>query len=169
LVPLRPSCSRSTHSNGVSGSASESRTRPLTFRRVIGSPIADRSTDTDASRESLKALPPWRSRVPMGGAATRPSACTSLSSANGSSTRQRRRRLHTGAHADRRWCTTEHRRRGILGRRAARCASRRELPRAGPNVSQPAFRTAPARHCSISPPRRCGPRTGRSRPARRGH
>ena len=31
LVPVRPSCSRSTHSSGVSGSALTSCTRPLTL------------------------------------------------------------------------------------------------------------------------------------------
>src|SRR3954469_1878914 len=31
LVPVRPSCSRSTHSSGVSGSASNSRGAPLTW------------------------------------------------------------------------------------------------------------------------------------------
>ena len=35
LVPVRPSCSRSTHSSGVSGSASCVRTWPLTFRLDI--------------------------------------------------------------------------------------------------------------------------------------
>ena len=36
LVPVRPSCSRSTHSSGVSGSASWLRSRPLTCRFGMG-------------------------------------------------------------------------------------------------------------------------------------
>src|SRR5262245_35459763 len=35
LVPVRPSCSRNTHSSGVSGSALCWRARPLTFRVAI--------------------------------------------------------------------------------------------------------------------------------------
>jgi hypothetical protein len=34
LVPVSPSCSRSTHSSGVSSSTSNSRTVPLTFSHV---------------------------------------------------------------------------------------------------------------------------------------
>ena len=38
FVPVRPTCSRITQRSGVSGSASTSRTTPLTSRRTIASP-----------------------------------------------------------------------------------------------------------------------------------
>ena len=47
LVPVRPSCSRSTHNNGVSGSTSTSWALPLTKRLTIRFLLVSRLTCPD--------------------------------------------------------------------------------------------------------------------------
>jgi hypothetical protein len=61
LVPVRPSCSRSTHNSGVSGSASNCRTAPFTFklamtllfdRRKVLQPAASDSPSTRGQQKA---------------------------------------------------------------------------------------------------------------------
>src|SRR5262249_45963286 len=50
LVPVNPSCSRNTHSNGVSGSASTIAARPLTLSLIIGASCEGKTGARDRKR-----------------------------------------------------------------------------------------------------------------------